>query len=43
MNLIEIIIQSHMIRDIQNENYQPMVMNFKSFLLVLNTLKVLKS
>ena len=32
VRLLEIIIQSHMIRGIQNANYQSMVINFKSSL-----------
>ena len=39
-NLIRKIKQSHMIHGIQNVNYQPMVMNFKSILVVPNMLIV---
>ena len=43
MNLIKIIIQSHIIPGIQNVNYQPMVINFKSILVVRNMLIVLNN
>ena len=40
---IEKKIQRHMILGIQNVNYQPMVINFNSIMLVLNTLLLLNS